>query len=985
MKKWKSVTEWISIIIVMYYVSVRFYESSRFSFAFFEQPRIIIVGIPVFLATMIRFFPCFLDNWIRETDKWKVLAKPLLGMAFAIPCLFVAYKYKYHFLIYLAVIPFCLYEIEINKILKVFTFTVGIILSTTILCSLIGVIDNQFTASVSEGHMGSIRGRYGIASATDLAAYFFFVLASFWMSREEKMDRWNTGFTILLSLLASVGIWFFTRTRTSIILCLLLTLLIVFDAYVGKHIGKGTIRARKIVDTIAVWSLPILGLLFFGLTWLYGHGNTIAIKFDRIIDARFRYAWESVQKYGIHPLGALTPQHGWGGDSIQQWQGTYDFLDSTFALFLIRYGWVLTVIIIFLWSWMTKNALKMGRRRIAYSMMAIAVHCFVEHHFPELNYNILLATPFCILSSSMSMDKVKAVDSEKRRWIPWLTAFIEIGAILFLLPDCLSRMRAVVAVEGWTNNEYSSINAVVLIVGAIVLIILLWFSLSKILSLLIKKERVQKKLILGTLVSLLFLFGIQFIAEKEIDTTIFDDQMNEDTPAVELILATKTQPVYVDQKEEFYKRRFSGIEDRIDSVEAISRERSGTVLLDKKESYVLLHTGAVYAEISENSGLYTYDEAVIESLRKAGYSVRGYYFSENNLDLGTIAKRNKIQKNGTESLVLNSGTAFIESPDLSLYSGDYLITFELSIDPYNALEEICDFEISAYFGEDIIEKVQIYADEFDEYGNLSKKIPFTIKGEGSRLGSAGIRFTIYPNAPIEIKKISYKRNPSYDIWQSFDSYYRVTSEFFFDANGKPAKTNKGYYGIEYEYDGDSTSWLLCRFLDESGKPMMCTDGYAMIARSFDGLGRFVEEQYLDTDGKLCCTKDNYALYKRGFDKKGNVNKYSYFDDHYSLVINRSGYAIMIKEYDNEQRVIKESYYGINQEPIVLPRGFSSKELQYDNAGHLIMESYYGTNGEPVIIWEGYSVVKYFYDNHSVLVREEYYGIDEKVVELNEKQ
>jgi hypothetical protein len=904
-----------------------------------------------------------------------------VGILFVLPCLYGTYKFGYHFLAYLAIVPFCLYDINVNRVLKAFTVTVGLLLASAILCSLTGIIPANVQASTGTSHVGNIRGGYGIISSTDLAAYFVFLLLAFWCCREKKKDGWNTLLTFCLVLLTAAGIYISTSAWTSILLCLLLALGVLYEHFEERALraGKEHRRISGVVDCAVTWIFPVLAVLFYGLTRLYGQGNLFAIKADQLLHSRLKYAWLSAVRYGVHPLGALTPQNGNGGLMIRSWQGTYDFLDSTYGLLLIRYGWVLTLMIAFLWVWMTRRALKHGKRRIACSMAIIAVHCFSEHHFPELNYNIFLAMPLCAMipAGREEADSGK----EAHAWLPLLTGGLIAGGILLTFPGFLSRTRALFELKGWLGGAYSSSAAWAFILLCLILIALLWRCVTGLAAAMIEKRKAGIRLIAGILVPVLAFAGIHLWTGRVLDTTEYDERIRADTPAVERILSAAEEPVYTSQLEEIYKRNFQGISDRIGPLETLGGEKKGTAIAERDlERYMLLHTGAVYAEISDYSAVYTYDDAVIQALRSDGYDVRGYYYSERELDLRRIAAMNGVEADPAGTVHLEPGENLVEEPDLSLYSGTYLVTFDLTAEPEDLSGDICDLEITTYNREILVKKVTVTEEDFDGNGRLHEEISCTIKNAGSGAGSAGVGFNVYPRTPVTVNRISWKQIRANDRSRTYDSYNRLITAYYVDADGNPEAQSGGYYGVAYEY-GSGTAWTVRKYLDEQGNLMTGASGYAQTVRARNEKGQLIEERYLDEQGELCLNASGYAMYRMSYDEAGNANDYRYFGTDEEPILINSGYAELRRTYNDQKQITEESYYGTEGVPALRTAGYAAVRREYDQDGNVTAERYYGVDGEPVLRSSGYAEVRRVYNENRQKIREEYYGTDGNPIAL----
>ena len=99
-----------------------------------------------------------------------------------------------------------------------------------------------------------------------------------------------------------------------------------------------------------------------------------------------------------------------------------------------------------LWVLMTRKAVKTGHWRLAFGLALIALHSFSEHHFPEVNYNILVILPFSVLGMGwLVKDKDEnPLPYEKKRFVAGaITGGFIALLVLFGGPYLLSMFRTI--------------------------------------------------------------------------------------------------------------------------------------------------------------------------------------------------------------------------------------------------------------------------------------------------------------------------------------------------------------------------------------------------------------------------------------------------------------------------------------------------------------------------------------------------------------
>lgn len=803
-------SEWLALAVVMHYCMFRFMQSTSFDFMFssfyskFTFCSLLAVGS---LRLGVWLWREYKASGITKSLTSKIL---IIGI-FGICSVLLEIKFDYTFFLNLLFAAFCLCGIDKDKILKAFTICIGTMLATVVLCCLAGVIPNNLYFS-SEGLRDNLlRASYGITYPTDFASCFVFLFLFIWCGGNRKPVLPLLG----LILLTAWFIYTHANSNSSELCLLLMAVFVVWEALEHRFFAKHK-KILSIAGWTAVGLFPLLGIVFYGLTWLYGQGNNFAVQANSFLHGRLSLTWDGIQTYGINAFGAATTQNGAGGGDIPTWTGSYNFLDSSYGLLLVRYGWVLTLVMTVIWVWMTRRTLHTGHRAMAYAMAVIAVHSFSEHHFPEINYNIMLAMPLCCLLPCRETEEKRIPEKNIIRWIPWLVFGAIAVCCLLSLPLVLARLRTVVDLNNWEN----SLPAFVCCLLYVALVGLIGFFLSRLISSRIEKEK-QKAPIIGLICTACIICAAFGWIEITINNGAGEVRLSADTKPMQIILSTTDEPVYVDPLEELYIRNYPGISGYALTPEELAANRKGTILMDREpEKNKLIATGAIYAEISAYSSIYTYDRKVAEALRSVGYTCRGYYYSERSFDNREIAKLNNLEINEDGSLLLTGdGSSIVEEPKLSLYSGAYRTTFDLSLDSYPAEGKICRVSVTTHKGEKQVLQREITADEFDENGHAVVACDYTINA------SPTVRFETESIVPIRVNRISWDRNETVDLWYAYDAEGKLLSEAYYSLDGKAAEQPGGFSVIRQEFD--KTGCLVGRkYLNADGQPMARTDGYS---------------------------------------------------------------------------------------------------------------------------------------------------------------
>lgn len=754
-----KILEWLSLGAVIHYCIFLYFETTRFLFSYDDTFRTITFSAVVILG-LLRLITGLWKESRTETDEKaskQILLKGLLAVLFSIPCIYLAQTFSYIPFVYLPFIAFCLYDTEINQVLKLFYVCIASLLAVTILCALSGSIRNL----IYQGLGGMLRASYGIIYPTDCAAFFVYLFLFAWIVQRQK-GRIHTVLMMCLALVIAYGLYAYLNSRNSVICMLLTAAVVLYDRLHDTVLcrTKAAKKAAGVVDALTVLAFPLSAILVVVMTWLYGSGSELGSRLDVILSERLTNVWASFQKYGIQAMGALTPQSGWGGIPIKTTE--YEFLDSSYALLLIRYGWVLTLIVAFLWMWMTRKAIRTGHRKLALAMGIIALHSMTEHHFPDLQYNILLAIPLC--SFARAGQKAEKPEESKKAIGGWIAGIAVFTGLIFLLPQMITWARYILMRKGWTGGGENSFIAMLCWLLILLVVVIIWVLFRRILNEAITKKKVCRKALAGLIAVICLITAGGFWASGKIDKAVlrYSNQIKADEAAIQLITEHAEEPVYTGQAEGIlYQRSFRGISDWMLSPDELARTKRGTILLDHDiEAHQLINAGAKYIELSSYTGVYTFDHVLAERMSKAGYQADNFYSAERRENLAAFTERNEVVLNEDGTLKLGPGRdrSLKFGSYLEQYSGNYEVTFILQLtEPELRTKdpklEICSVRASTLWGKGMRVQETVCAKDFDENGQSHITLRYSVED------TRGVEYLVFCKDEMELilKQISWKQ------------------------------------------------------------------------------------------------------------------------------------------------------------------------------------------------------------------------------------
>jgi hypothetical protein len=287
-------------------------------------------------------------------------------------------------------------EMDYRKIIRTYLISVGTALFIVVIAALVGWVEN--IAVEKNGHT---RYSVGTIYPTDFASLVLFLLLYLWVALKKIPDC----MLLVLPIISFVIAWKVTYSMTSMICSVLFLGVILY------HIFDRSILSRhKHLRNVNDWTIALLICVLAGamilLTILFKSGHKSIQELNELLSHRLYYANRGLRAYGVHPFGSSFEMVGAGISKSSEYvtEQPYNFIDCSYLLILIRYGYLLLLMVLTIWITTVRRFQKADNQRVALAMMIIAIHSVAEHHMIEVHYNIVLALPLADLK-----DKAKDV------------------------------------------------------------------------------------------------------------------------------------------------------------------------------------------------------------------------------------------------------------------------------------------------------------------------------------------------------------------------------------------------------------------------------------------------------------------------------------------------------------------------------------------------------------------------------------------------
>lgn len=664
------VLDTLSLFSVLQYCVYRFLQSTMFNFYYSQRYKLITMGLLIIFGGIRYVYIVInkLKGYKEKKEKKKYVLRCGAAWILALPFFYVGWLHDYKNLILLPICCMCLYDMEAEKVCRRFSFLIGILLAATILCSLSGTVNNLvFTWKKNEAS-------YGIINTTDFAAYFVFV--PLFMLCGRRLRSWQEEVVFIVTLIViNCIVYQIAGSKTSLLCGILIILHEIYECQRGIAIRKrGTNKAER-NTLLPIISFPAIGVFTAFLLIWYKTEHPWAMELDKLLTGRLGLTLQSFSTYGIHAFGnKIENLHGNGGTIINYgWSSGYGYIDNSYALISIKYGWIVTGIILGLWVWTAFRAVKSGKQWMAFAICIMSIHAFSEARIMDINYNILLAMPFC----SIFGEKENKRDPNTTRckcWIPSFLAIVFSGIIILLLPRVLSWLRTFFYLKQWNGGT----KAILSLVTCFVLSLGVWGLWKTSYLLWIRPRRINKILMVCTIS--IFVTGVLYINHEIVAGTMNQiKRLEKEKPIVAQIKSASSQPVYVAEQEELYQRNIGGFSNHIFSTEELAKIREGTIFTDSGiEAIGVARAGALYTQISESSGIYTYDPAVISTLTGLGYDMKPFYSGLRYCNLIDTAKFNEMDIIKEGLVIVGPKEVITKNAEVDQLTGTYEVVFSIS-------------------------------------------------------------------------------------------------------------------------------------------------------------------------------------------------------------------------------------------------------------------------------------------------------------------
>ncbi len=645
-------------------------------------------------------------------------------------------------------------NIPYRKILKV-GFWIGLFV---LLLAMIGAFTGCIPDLVYQSVDKQFRFSFGIVYPTDFAAHVAFLFFAGWVLYGECCTLSFAACALALA----VFIHKFNQAKCSVAILVLCALSIVYLLLAKKYSPKYKMLRcfSKGINALLVSVMPLCAVLMIGLSCFYKDNLPWMESVNTLLSNRLQLGRQAMENYGITWFGTAFDQVGYGGRTVWSKAFTYNFVDSSYVMILIRYGAGILLAVCAQFIGLERKALRNGCQRLAFAAALAAAHSMIEHHLLEICFNMFLLLPFADFTQGEGSECLLG----KKSRIAVFSIFLGTGcAVALTLPPVVTYLKTIVNLLQLNNSE-NHFKFIGMLAAGVLAIYLILRMLIKITLFMIgnkahKNTPVYPKtwLTIGFASALLiaeFVYFEKLIHEK---TNEYQLLLSLDSPVIEALTDAKStdNKLYIDILPKLYMQKFDGIRHMVMVAEGLAFEKDTTLITaDKNELYALTESGFVYGSLPSGNAVYTTSDYAKNVLEREGITLTNYYSKMKNVDLKEAALQNNLTLTEHGTLLLDGyDNSLWHGPDVTIYYGMFHVEYKLRLLNCAPDQEIvATAQVSSDWGTTIWNRADITVKDFDANKECTYSVDTYINAN-----CPGMEFLlILPDGvQMEIQEITY--------------------------------------------------------------------------------------------------------------------------------------------------------------------------------------------------------------------------------------
>ena len=272
-------------------------------------------------------------------------------------------------------------NVNFRYIIVTFFITIILLLIFTYLSTLLDIIPNLQYSRIRDGEI-KIRNSFGTIYPTVFAAYLqSIVIAYAYLMNERKAFN-----HLILILLSCISIFLALELADARMSGYSIMLFLVF--YYISIIFFRRIYRNKFMSKVISLSYLVGFLVIFYLSYNFNTENTLSLEINNVLSGRLQLGYNAFQEYHIPLLGQTIEFIGFGGSTKEISEELYNYVDSSYLQFMLRYGVLFTILSIASYIILTYKRLKLNDYKFISIIAILTINSMIEDRLLDVSINV---------------------------------------------------------------------------------------------------------------------------------------------------------------------------------------------------------------------------------------------------------------------------------------------------------------------------------------------------------------------------------------------------------------------------------------------------------------------------------------------------------------------------------------------------------------------------------------------------------------------
>ena len=272
-------------------------------------------------------------------------------------------------------------NVNFRYIIVTFLITIILLLIFTYLSTLLDIIPNLQYSRIRDGEI-KIRNSFGTIYPTVFAAYLqSIVIAYAYLMNERKAFN-----HLILILLSCISIFLALELADARMSGYSIMLFLVF--YYISIIFFRRIYRNKFMSKVISLSYLVGFLVIFYLSYNFNTENTLYLEINNVLSGRLQLGYNAFQEYHIPLLGQTIEFIGFGGSTKEISEELYNYVDSSYLQFMLRYGVLFTILSIASYIILTYKRLKLNDYKFISIIVILTINSMIEDRLLDVSINV---------------------------------------------------------------------------------------------------------------------------------------------------------------------------------------------------------------------------------------------------------------------------------------------------------------------------------------------------------------------------------------------------------------------------------------------------------------------------------------------------------------------------------------------------------------------------------------------------------------------